>query len=134
MIKLYTFREFKWHTLIIKTVEKEYDTKLSEKKIIISLEYGYLDKIESYLKCLCLEIEKRNSHYVRIMSMLHDEIDFYVIFKVFTFYYFVHNEYCMYFKDMLDISQERYLKIAYYKYLDKFAWEKKGEKENEKEV
>ena len=128
MIKLYTFREFKENILIIKTVEKKHNTKLPEKeKIIISLEYGYLDKIESYLKCLCLGIEKRNSHYVRIMSMLHDEIDIYVIFKLFTFYYFVHNEYCMYFKDMLNISQERYLEIAYYIYLDKFAWEKKGE-------
>ena len=137
MIKLYTFREFKWHTLIIKTVEKKYMDKNYISKSEIVLEDNYVEIIKTYLRNLgfndyTYEYENELNNIDLFLSNVFTH-NWYKN-KYFTFYYFICTNYCMSCFDLHGMPEERYLKIAYYKYLDKFAWEKKEKRKNDKDI
>ena len=128
MIKIYTFKEFKFHTLIIKTVEKKYMDKNCVSKSEIVIEDNYIDIIKKYFNNLGFKeySQECQTEFDYIDSLLSHSIthDWYRN-KIITFYYFKQNNYLMHCYDLYSMPEERYFHDAYHKYLDKFAWEKK---------
>jgi len=126
MKNIYTFKEFKFHTLIVKTVEKIY-TKNEVLKSEIVIEDNYIDMIKTYFNNLGFREYSREYeiefNYIESLLSHSTTRDWYKN-KCLTFYYFKHNYYQMHCFDLYNIPEERYFQDTYYKYLDKFAWEK----------